>query len=143
MKRQTECVCVNLRRAARAMTQLYDHALAGSGITVTQYSLLSAVARNEPASIGVLAADLDLDRTTLARNLALLARDKFIVMQPGDDRRVSEVRLAAKGRKALAAARPLWHQVQTDVRARFATGHVDQLRAIAAEATGLAAALTK
>ena len=138
MKRQPECVCVNLRRAARAMTQLYDDALAASGITVTQFSLLAAVERNQPAPIGVLAGDLDLDRTTLARNLGLAARDGLIASAAGSDRRVTETRLTAKGRKALAAARPLWEKVQADTRARLGAGQVDQLRAIAAAATALA-----
>ena len=48
MQRQTDCVCVNLRRAARAMTALYDEALSASGIKVTQFSLLRSIQRNEP-----------------------------------------------------------------------------------------------
>jgi len=143
MKRQPECVCINLRRAARAMTQLYDDALARAGISVTQFSLLAAVERHQPAPIGALAADLDLDRTTLARNLALLARDGLITTAAGEDRRVSETRLTAKGRRSLAAARPLWRKAQADVRARFGAGQVDRLRAIAAAASAVAAAVKR
>jgi hypothetical protein len=47
MKWQSSCVCVNLRRAARAVSQIYDEALAESGIKITQFSLLRAVERNE------------------------------------------------------------------------------------------------
>jgi DNA-binding MarR family transcriptional regulator len=138
MKRQTHCVCVNLRRAARAMTALYDDALAKSGIKITQFSLLRAVERNEPASVSALSEDLDLDRTTLARNLNPLERDGLIELAPGADRRVTEVRLTAKGRKALAKALPLWQKAQVEVERRFAAGQLDQLRAIAAEATEMA-----
>jgi DNA-binding MarR family transcriptional regulator len=141
MKRQPECVCANLRRAARAMTALYDEALARSGIKITQFSLLRAIERNEPAPIGLLSEDLDLDRTTLARNLAPLERDGMIDLAPGNDRRVTEVRLTAKGRKAVARALPLWQQIQAEVGGRLEPGRLEQLRAIAAEATALAAAL--
>jgi DNA-binding MarR family transcriptional regulator len=140
MQRQTECVCVNLRRAARAMTALYDDALAASGIKVTQFSLLRAVERNEPAPIGVLSEDLDLERTTLARNLNPLLRNGLVEVASGDDRRVTEVCLTAKGRKAIARALPLWQQAQAEIGARFASGRLEQLRDIAGEATRVAAA---
>jgi DNA-binding MarR family transcriptional regulator len=139
MKRQPECVCVNVRRAARAMTALYDEALAASGIKITQFSLLRAVQRNEPAAIGALSEDLDLDRTTLARNLNPLQRDGMIELGVGADRRVTEVRLTKKGRAAIARALPLWQKAQADVARRFASGHLDQLRIIAGEATEIAA----
>jgi DNA-binding MarR family transcriptional regulator len=137
MKRQTACVCVNLRRATRALTQLYDSALADAGIKVTQFSLLRAVERNEPAAITTLAEDLDLDRTTLARNLLPLRRDRLVTLTAGDDLRVTEVRLTAKGRKAIAAALPLWQQVQGEIAERLGAGRVEQMREIAAAAVAL------
>ncbi|MGH8850121.1 MAG: hypothetical protein ACREYD_03915, partial [Casimicrobiaceae bacterium] len=39
------CACGRLRRAARALTQLYDDAMAPSGLRITQFSLLRTVAR--------------------------------------------------------------------------------------------------
>src|SRR5512141_3011923 len=97
MKWQSSCVCLNLRRAARAVSQIYDEALASSGIKVTQFSLLRAVERNEPVAIGAIAEELDLDRTTMARTLAPLERDHLVTLAPGSDQRVTEVRLTAKG----------------------------------------------
>jgi len=123
------------------MTALYDDALAKSGIKITQFSLLRAVERNEPASVTALAEDLDLDRTTLARNLNPLERDGLIEVAAGRDRRVTEVRLTAMGRKAIAKALPLWQKAQEEVGRRFAAGKLDQLRAIAADAVQVASAL--
>ena len=139
MKRQTTCVCVNLRRATRALTQLYDSALSAAGVKVTQFSLLRAVERNEPAAIGTLAEELDLDRTTLARNLRPLQRDRLVILAAGDDLRVTEVRLTARGRKAIAAALPLWQQVQGEIAERLGVGRVEQMREIAAAAAALSA----
>ena len=123
------------------MTALYDAALAASGVKITQFSLLRSVERNEPASVSTLSEDLDLDRTTLARNLNPLERDGLIVLAAGADRRVTEVRLTAKGRKALAKALPLWQKAQADVERRFAAGKLEQLRVIAADAVQVASAL--
>ena len=63
------CACKNLRRSARAVTRLYDEALRPSGLRITQFTLLVAVALSEPVPITRLADALDLDRTTLARDL--------------------------------------------------------------------------
>jgi len=141
MKRQSQCVCVNLRRAARATSQLYDSALAAAGVKVTQFSLLRAIERHEPAAITTLAEDLDLDRTTLARNLLPLQRDRLVKLAAGEDQRVTEVRLTAKGRKAIANALPLWERVQGEVAQRLGTGRVEQLREIAGVA--IAAAMSE
>lgn len=143
MKRQPTCVCVNLRRAARAVSYLYDEALAASGIKITQFSLLRAVERNEPIAITALAEELELDRTTLARNLGPLERDRLVLLVAGDDQRVTEVRLTAGGRAAIARALPLWEKAQAETGRLFARGRIEQLRVIAVEATAAAAKLRK
>lgn len=120
------------------MTALYDEALAKSGIKITQFSLLRAVERNEPAAINVLSEDLDLDRTTLARNLAPLQRDGLVELHAGADRRITQVRLTRKGRAAIVRAMPLWQQAQAGVGKHFAAGSLAKLREIAAEATAVA-----
>jgi DNA-binding MarR family transcriptional regulator len=141
MKWQSSCVCVNLRRAARAVSQVYDEALAPSGIKITQFSLLRAVERNEPVAISVLAEELDLERTTMARNLAPLERDRLVTLAPGSDQRVTEVRLTPKGRAAVVKALPLWQNAQAEIAGLLASGRLEQLREIATEATAVAARL--
>ena len=85
-RRRTECVCINLRRMSRVVSQIYDDALAPAGLKITQFCLLRAIERLGPASVGVLADDQELDRTTLTRNLALLERDGLIEQAPGADK---------------------------------------------------------
>ena len=133
MSKQPTCVCVNLRRLARATTQLYDAALTASGIKVTQYSLLCAVQREQPVTISALAEELDLDRTTLARNLNPLVRDGLIVLRAGVDKRVTEVSLTARGRNAIRRARPAWERAQTQVSATIGAQRVAMLRQLAEE----------
>jgi DNA-binding MarR family transcriptional regulator len=142
MKIQPTCVCVNLRRAARAMTALYDQALADSGLKITQFSLLRAVQRGEPIAIGVLAELLELDRTTLARNLRPLERDRLVELSGGDDQRVTEVSLTAAGNAAIAAALPLWRNAQSQIGARLGSERVEQLRAVAQQASEVVAQIS-
>jgi DNA-binding MarR family transcriptional regulator len=109
------CVCFNLRKVARAVTQLYDEALRPAGLRVTQFSLLVAVRRLEPVSVTPLADLTVMDRTTLARNLELLERQGLIEIAFGRDRRTRIVTITAQGNAALAEALPLWQKVQTRV----------------------------
>ena len=129
------CICVNLRRASRAISQLYDEAMAASGLKVTQFSLLRAIERNEPVAITVLADDMELDRTTLARNLAPLERDRLLTRSGGRDQRVTEVRLTPAGRAAIARALPLWETAQAMVGQHLGPQQLTQLRAITQAAT--------
>jgi DNA-binding MarR family transcriptional regulator len=134
MKRQPTCVCVNLRRLARTTTQLYDQALAASGIKVTQYSLLCAIEREQPVAISALAEEVELDRTTLARNLTPLERDGLIELRAvATDKRVTEVTLTRQGRAAIARARPQWERAQQQVSQKIGAERVRMLRVLAEE----------
>jgi DNA-binding MarR family transcriptional regulator len=107
-----DCACKSLRRTARAVTQLYDETLRPSGLRVTQFTLLVAVAVSEPVPITRLADALALDRTTLARDLRPLTERGLVEVAAGDDRRMRVVRLTRQGRDAIARAYPLWEQAQ-------------------------------
>jgi DNA-binding MarR family transcriptional regulator len=133
-KYETDCLCIHLRRIARSVTQAYDDALAASGIKLTQFSLLRSVERNEPAAIGTLAEELELDRTTLARNLRPLERDGLLTTSAAAaDQRVTEVRLTARGRRAIAQALPAWQAMQAEMNQRIGARHTELLRELAFE----------
>jgi DNA-binding MarR family transcriptional regulator len=107
------CACLNFRKASRAITQFYDAALRPSGLRVTQYTPLVAVALAGSPTITQLAEKLVMDRTTLTRDLKLLERRGLVEIAPGaDDRRTRVVRITEAGRQTLAEAVPLWEQAQ-------------------------------
>ena len=111
------CTCFRLRSLTRRVTQLYDQALAPSGLTVTQYSLLAHALRQGAApTLSELAQLLYTDRTTLTRNLKPLADAGLIKVGDGADARSKAVLVTAKGRSALQAARPLWKAAQARLR---------------------------
>ncbi len=109
------CACRNLRRTARAVTQLYDETLRPSGLRITQFTLLVAVAMSEPVPITRLADALALDRTTLARDLKPLTGRGLVEIAAGADRRMRVVRLTGQGREAISRAYPLWQRAQARI----------------------------
>src|SRR5947199_2607667 len=114
-ERLSPCVCSTLRMVSRAVTQLYDDILRPSGLRVTQFSILGAIARLGAANLRQLEYMLAIDQTTLTRSLNLLERDRVIERVPHPDGRIKAMTLTSKGRKALEAARPLWTQAQAKV----------------------------
>lgn len=123
------CTCFNLRKATRAITQLYDEILRPSGLRATQFSLLTVIWVMGKASITRLAEEAVMERTTLARNLDLLEKQELIRIEPGEDARVREVSLTPAGHDSLAAAFPYWRKAQALVSENLGAGRVNRLLA--------------
>jgi DNA-binding MarR family transcriptional regulator len=101
------CAVMNLRQVTRVVTAHFDEALRPAGLRATQLNLLVLIEGAFATTVTDLAAILAMDRTTLTRNLKLL-RARGLV----DADRIA---LTSKGRKAAAAALPLWEVAQADV----------------------------
>ena len=112
------CGCFNLRRAARAVTRLYDQVLEPGGLRSTGFVALVLVEAEGQIALPRLASDLGIDRSTLTRNLAPLRREGLVeVVHPGVAR-TGTARVTAKGRAALKRCIPLWKQAQAQFEAR-------------------------
>jgi len=121
------CACGRLRRATRALTQLYDDAMAPAGLRVTQFSLLRTLAREGAMRIGDLAAHTLLDRTALSRNLDSLIERGLVGAVRGHDARTREVTLTSAGERALRDAEPHWRRAQATVRRTLGARKLDFL----------------
>jgi len=108
----SNCTCFNLRKASRAVTQMYDEALKPTGLRATQVSVLAMIAGEEPLTMTGLANRLVMDRTTLTRNLKPLMADGLINNVPGPDKRQRLVQITDRGRHRFDEAKPLWSDVQ-------------------------------
>jgi len=106
------CVCFNLRKASRRITQLYDAALRPTGLRVTQLTLLAAIRVLEPVSMNGLAGAVVMDRTTLTRNLKPLNKRGLIEIQRGNDQRTRKLTITDEGHRVLVKAFPLWQRAQ-------------------------------
>jgi DNA-binding MarR family transcriptional regulator len=110
-----ECACATLRETSRTLTRRYDEALKPSGLLATQYIVLVAIQKDQPATISRLAEMMAMDRTTLTRNLKPLEKTGLVVSTRGDDQRQHVVSLTLKGKAAMEKAYPLWRKAQTHV----------------------------
>ncbi|BAY23877.1 MarR family transcriptional regulator [Calothrix sp. NIES-2100] len=131
------CACFNIRKASRVMTQHFDEVLKPSGLLVTQFTILAAVAIAKSATINELAEMLVMDRTTLTRNLKPLEREGWLKSEPGQDQRTRIIALTEAGEAVLAKALPLWKQAQSMVEEVLGQQRWNTLLAHLVEATAL------
>jgi DNA-binding MarR family transcriptional regulator len=106
------CACFNLRKASRAVTQLFNAELQPSGLRSTQFVLMVVVRAEEPVSLPRLARALVMDRSTLSRNLKPLERRALVEVTRADEGRGATVHLTRKGLELLAETVPLWEAAQ-------------------------------
>ena len=111
------CTCFRLRRLTRRVTQHYDSHLARAGLRVTQYSLLGMLLRADSLGMSELAARMEMDRTTLTRNLGPLQGAGWVEVTRGKDARSRAVRLTDAGRSAWDKAKPHWRLAQDELNA--------------------------
>ena len=105
-------MCANLRRASRALTQLYEDALRPLGLRATQFTVLQALSLAGDVTQGVLGQILAMDSTTLTRTLDIMERRGWIAKRRGKDRREWRIRLSKPGQAQVQRALPAWRSVQ-------------------------------
>jgi len=124
------CLCLHLRRAARAVARRFDAALRPLGLTNGQFSLLMSLNRPDAPSISSVSALLAMDRTTLTANLKPLERRGLVTVTIDDaDKRTRRLSLTPVGRTLLIAACPVWRRTHTAIEGLFMGSSPDQLRA--------------
>jgi len=122
------CACFQLRKAARAITQLYDTYTHQAGVTPAQFSLLMIAFQAGELSPSAMAARAVLDRTTLTRNIRLLEQRGLIAMSVSrEDRRAKVIAITAAGIKTLKAALPHWEAVQRKMVTALGKDNYDRL----------------
>lgn len=135
-----ECACFNVRRVSRQLAQLYDRALEPSGLKNTQFTVLAVASVAGPISITELSRLLDLDRTTLTRNLRIMEREGLVVVGSGKDARSKTITVSAAGMSRLQMATPLWRSAQAKILRRFGRDRWGSLRAELQDMLEMAAA---
>jgi DNA-binding MarR family transcriptional regulator len=106
-----ECVCTNLKMAGRVVGRTYDAAFEPLGIGSAQYSILIAIRRRQAVQLMALARQLEMERTTLYRGLALLENAGLVRLEAAGAGVARQARLTANGRKLTAKAEKRWRQV--------------------------------
>jgi DNA-binding MarR family transcriptional regulator len=110
------CLCANVRRAARAITQFYDEVLRPSGLRTTQFTLLQTLNLAPGISQKRLARLLEIDSTTLTRTLAHLRSRGWLRSEAGTDRRELRLSLTTAGLEEYKRVVPYWQAAQRRLR---------------------------
>jgi DNA-binding MarR family transcriptional regulator len=125
----SRCHCTTLRKASRRISQLYDAALAPSGLKTTQRAILAQIHRSEPTTVGKLAEALVIDAGALTHTLKPLERDRLVAIDiDSDDRRNRVAKLTPAGRARLAQSDKLWENAQRGFEAAFGRAKSEALR---------------
>src|SRR3954469_7942477 len=106
------CIAVRLRLLNRVVTNFYDDALRPLGLKVSQLTILIVTARLGLARPAQVCEILQLDASTLSRNVERMRAHGWLEVVPGEAARTQPFRLTAQGKRLLERAVPAWEQAQ-------------------------------
>ena len=106
------CLATRVRQLSRIITRVYDDAMRPIGITASQYTLLAQLASRDSITAVEIGHVLDIEKSTLSRNLKRLLALGHIIMDPPAGRRGRGLHLTAKGQAVLKEAFPVWQDAQ-------------------------------
>jgi DNA-binding MarR family transcriptional regulator len=133
----TGCSSFKLRQLSRRVSQHFDAIVGTAGLKTTQYSLLSQIVRLGPVRPGQLAAAMEMDASTLTRNLQPLVALGWVQVGPGDDGRSRRVSATAAGREKRTQAQREWKRAQQAFNHRVGSELVGRLHAVIDECLAL------
>jgi DNA-binding MarR family transcriptional regulator len=106
------CVCISLRKAANHISKLYDNELSTLDIKITQYSTLKNIKDLGNPTVNDLSRRLNLERTTVLRNLDKLKKVGLISYKKNDISKIKVITLTVNGIKKLTEAEVIWGKTQ-------------------------------
>lgn len=119
------CTCSRVRKAARRVSQIYDHHIEPFGLTTAQFGILAQLRAAGGISIGQLAERMVMDPTSLTRGLKPLEKRGLLTQERDpNDRRARRLALTEEGRQALRSARPAWEAAQRVVAEALGPDHL-------------------
>lgn len=105
-----QCVASRLRKLSRLVNGIYNAELTAAGLTISQFNILTALAKLQPTTPAQISRVLRLEKSSLSRNLELMRRNGWIETE--GDVRISQLSISAKGERAYARALPGWERAQ-------------------------------
>ena len=106
------CLATRVRQLSRIVTRVYDDAMRPLGITASQYTLLAQLASRDGITAVEIGHELDIEKSTLSRNLKRLLALGHLTMDPPAGRRGRGLHLTPKGQAVLKEAYPIWQDAQ-------------------------------
>ena len=124
---KTLCYCTNLRRAANAVTGIYDRILVPINLSITQYGLLVNISELKACSVSDLAIYMGLERTTLVRTLKPLFELGYIADLSAAGERNRRIQLTQAGEQIMKQGDALWAEAQTTMERKLGSAKMAQL----------------
>lgn len=106
------CTNLKLRQLGRMVTRHYDRHLTAVGLKNTQYALLSHVVKLGPIRPGDLARRMQMDASTLTRNLQPMAAQGWLTISKGEDARSRLIAATDEGKEMRAKGQRAWKEAQ-------------------------------
>ena len=106
------CIAVRLRRLNRVVTNIYDDALRPLGLKVSQLNILVVAAKLKVARPAKVCEILQLDGSTLSRNVERMKANGWLEIVPDEDARAQPFKLTAQGKRLIEKAFPIWQRAQ-------------------------------
>lgn len=106
------CVALRARRLSRLVTRIFEEALRAQELTIAQFTLIGAATLEGPIRPSRLARLLDLEKSTLSRNLRLLESAGLVRIDPAPTGAGQLVHATERGKRALMSALPAWRAAQ-------------------------------
>jgi DNA-binding MarR family transcriptional regulator len=110
------------------VSAIYDGALANAGLKTSQFSVLVAVANRKQARPAQLTKHLQLDESTLSRNVERMCARGWLRLVQDADRRSHLIEVTDKGQALIRKCLPAWQKAQAEVSRRLGTDTVAELR---------------
>jgi DNA-binding MarR family transcriptional regulator len=123
-----ECLAFRIRMLNRMVTAIYDEALSDAGLKVSQFTVLVAVSNLEKCKPNELAKTLQMDESTLSRNVDRMCKRGWLRLQPDEDRRSHLITITDKGMAMIQKAYPGWQKAQEEARSQLGEDGIAALR---------------
>ncbi len=111
-----ECIGVRVRLLNRVITNLYDNAYRPLNITTNQMSILVSMLRRGFSTPGEIGNFLQMEKSTLSRNLNRMRKSGWLEILQGEDGRSQRLQMTAKGSKVVEKSLPLWRAAQKEAK---------------------------
>lgn len=105
----SSCLASRARYLDRVLSRIYDGALRPHGVTGAQLGMLVAIALAGPTTPTWVGRRLELEKSTVSRNLARLRAARLVTDEGG-------LRVTSRGADLIRAAHPAWRQAQRQAR---------------------------
>jgi DNA-binding MarR family transcriptional regulator len=125
-----ECLGFRVRMLNRMISAIYDDALAGAGLKASQFNLLVVAVNSEQSRPADLAKALEMDESTVSRNVERMCAKGWLRLEADDDRRSHLIKATDKGLKLIRSSYPAWQKAQAEVSRRLGSDNVAALKSM-------------